>query len=173
MYHAVTQPCSTKESIVHNIKTVGKSGQISLGKAMAGMGFIVQELPGGDIVLKRAVVVPMSERLLDPAVHAELKAAREWRRSNPAKATDLAALGSKLGIKDIGLFGSYARNDQSEKSDIDILIDFDPEMENYDNYMAVYDIFESIFKNERIEIVTKNGLSPYIGPKILKEVMYV
>ncbi|MEI6749364.1 MAG: nucleotidyltransferase family protein [Bacteroidota bacterium] len=80
---------------------------------------------------------------------------------------------SKLGIKDIGLFGSYARNDQSEKSDIDILIDFDPEMENYDNYMAVYDIFESIFKNERIEIVTKNGLSPYIGPKILKEVMYV
>jgi predicted nucleotidyltransferase len=79
----------------------------------------------------------------------------------------------KLGIKDIGLFGSYARNDQSEKSDIDILIDFDPEMENYDNYMAVYDIFESLFKNERIEIVTKNGLSPYIGPKILKEVMYV
>ena len=79
----------------------------------------------------------------------------------------------KFGIKDIGLFGSYARNDQSEKSDIDILIDFDPEMESYDNYMAVYDIFESIFKNERIEIVTKNGLSPYIGPKILKEVMYV
>ena len=79
----------------------------------------------------------------------------------------------KFGIKDIGLFGSYARNDQSEKSDIDILIDFDPEMENYDNYMAVYDIVESIFKNERIEIVTKNGLSPYIGPTILKEVMYV
>ena len=84
---------------MHNIKTVGKSGQISLGKAMAGMGFIMQELPGGDIVLKRAVAVPMSEKLLDPAVHAELEAAREWRRSNPAKATDLAALGSKLGIK--------------------------------------------------------------------------
>jgi len=79
----------------------------------------------------------------------------------------------KFGIKNIGLFGSYARNDQSEKSDIDILIDFDPDMENYDNYMAVYDIFESIFKNEKIEIVTKNGLSPYIGPKILNEVMYV
>jgi len=49
---------------MHNIKTVGKSGQISLGKAMAGMGFINQELHGGDIVLKRAVVVPMNERLL-------------------------------------------------------------------------------------------------------------
>lgn len=89
-----------KQIIMNNIKTVGKSGQISLGKAMAGMGFIIQEQPGGDIVLKRALVVPMNERLLDPVVHAELEAAREWRRSNPPKATDLAALGSKLGIKE-------------------------------------------------------------------------
>ena len=85
---------------MHSIKTVGKSGQISLGKAMAGMGFIMEELPGGDIMLKRAVVVPMNERLLDPAVQAQLEAAREWRKKNPAKATDLAALASKLGIKD-------------------------------------------------------------------------
>ena len=85
---------------MHNIKTVGKSGQISLGKAMAGMGFIMQALPGGDIVLKRAIVVPMNESLLDPAVQAELEAAREWRRSNPANATDLAALASKLGNKE-------------------------------------------------------------------------
>ena len=39
--------------------------------------------------------------------------------------------------------------------------------------MAVYDLFENIFKNEKIEIVTKNGLSQYIGPRILKDVMYV
>ena len=79
----------------------------------------------------------------------------------------------KLGIRDIGLFGSYVRGDQSAKSDIDILIDFEPDKENYDNYMAVYDIIEQLFKNERIEIITKNGLSPYIGPKILNEVVYV
>lgn len=79
----------------------------------------------------------------------------------------------KLGIRDIGLFGSYVRNEQSDKSDIDILIDFEPDKENYDNYMAVYDRLEQLFENERIEIVTKNGLSPYIGPKILNEVVYV
>jgi predicted nucleotidyltransferase len=39
--------------------------------------------------------------------------------------------------------------------------------------MAVYDIFESLFKNQKVEVVTKNGLSKYIGPKILKDVMYV
>jgi hypothetical protein len=39
--------------------------------------------------------------------------------------------------------------------------------------MAVYDIFENIFKNQEVEVVTKNSLSKYIGPKILKDVMYV
>jgi predicted nucleotidyltransferase len=79
----------------------------------------------------------------------------------------------KYGVSAIGLFGSYLRNEQSIKSDIDLLIDFEPEKENFDNYMAVYDIFENLFKNEKIEIVTKNGLSKYIGPKILNDVMYV
>jgi uncharacterized protein len=80
---------------------------------------------------------------------------------------------SKLGIRNVGLFGSYIRNEQSSTSDIDLLIDFEPEKENFDNFMKVYDFFEKIFKNERVEVVTKNGLSPHIGPSILKEVQYV
>ncbi len=80
---------------------------------------------------------------------------------------------SKLGIRNIGLFGSYIRDEQSAGSDIDILIDFEPSKENFDNYMAVYDLFERLFNNEKVEVVTKNGLSPYIGPKILNEVVYV
>lgn len=80
---------------------------------------------------------------------------------------------SKFGIRNVGLFGSYIRDEQSNESDIDLLIDFEPEKENFDNYMAVYDLFEKLFKNEKIEVVTKNGLSPYIGPKILNEVQYV
>ncbi len=79
----------------------------------------------------------------------------------------------KYGIRSIGLFGSYARDEQSENSDIDILIDFGSDKENFDNYMAVYDIIENLFENQRVEIITKNALSPYIGPKILNEVQYV
>jgi len=78
----------------------------------------------------------------------------------------------RYGIRDIGLFGSYVRDEQSEESDIDILIDFEPDKENFDNYMAVYDIIERLFQNKKVDIVTKNGLSPYIGPKILNEVKY-
>ena len=80
---------------------------------------------------------------------------------------------SKFGVRNVGLFGSYSRNEQSSESDIDLLIDFEPEKENFDNFMAAYDLFEKIFKNEKIEVVTKNGLSQYIGPRILNEVVYV
>ncbi len=80
---------------------------------------------------------------------------------------------SLYGIRQVGLFGSYLRGEQNSKSDIDLLVDFEPENENFDNYMAVYDIFERLFINNKVEVVTKNGLSPYIGPKILKEVEYV
>lgn len=80
---------------------------------------------------------------------------------------------SKFGVNHIGLFGSYSRNEQSEKSDIDLLIDFEQGKGSFDNYMAVYDFFEELFKNKKIELVTKNSLSPHIGPKILNEVLYV
>jgi predicted nucleotidyltransferase len=80
---------------------------------------------------------------------------------------------SKFGIRNVGLFGSYLYNEQSSTSDIDLLIEFEPEKENFDNFMAACDLFEKLFKNEKIEVVTTNGLSPYIGPSILKEVHYV
>lgn|SRR5690554_3995174 len=79
----------------------------------------------------------------------------------------------KLGITNIGVFGSYVRDEQTKNSDIDLLIDFAPEYENFDNLMAVYDLLESIFKDEKVEVVTKNGLSPHMAPKILQEVTYV
>jgi predicted nucleotidyltransferase len=56
----------------------------------------------------------------------------------------------KFGIRSVGLFGSYIHEEQSSGSDIDLLIDFEPEKENFDNFMAVYDLFEKLFKNEKV-----------------------
>jgi predicted nucleotidyltransferase len=79
---------------------------------------------------------------------------------------------ASFGVKKIGLFGSYARHEQHLHSDIDILVDFDPTKETFDNFMNLYDYLENLFTGEKIEIITVNGLSPYIGPHILKEVDY-
>ena len=79
--------------VTMSIKIVGKSGQISLGKALAGTGFLVEELPGGDIVLKRAAIVPINERWLhEPAVREKLAQADAWMRANPPAETSLEEL---------------------------------------------------------------------------------
>jgi predicted nucleotidyltransferase len=78
-----------------------------------------------------------------------------------------------FGVDQVGLFGSYVREEQSPNSDIDILVHFKPEQETFDNLMFTYDLFENLFKGFKVEVVTNTGLSPYIGPQILKEVQYV
>jgi predicted nucleotidyltransferase len=76
------------------------------------------------------------------------------------------------GVASIGLFGSFIRNEATPSSDIDILIDFHPSHETFDNFMAVCDLLETVFPEQAVEVVTRNGLSQYIGPAILKEVEY-
>lgn len=78
-----------------------------------------------------------------------------------------------FGVSKIGLFGSYVRGEQQKDSDIDVYIEFKPEAETFNNFMDLYDLLEETFEENTIDIVTQNGLSPFIGPKILKEVEYV
>ncbi|MBV8501148.1 MAG: hypothetical protein JO142_11765 [Burkholderiales bacterium] len=83
---------------MQTIKVVGKRGQISVGKALAGQAFVLQELPGGDLLLKRAVLVPFDERWLhEPAMKAKLAQAEKWMQQNSPTSSDLAGLAKKLG----------------------------------------------------------------------------
>lgn len=79
----------------------------------------------------------------------------------------------KLGVDVIGLFGSYVGEEQDENSDIDLLVAFEEDKESFNSFMELCYLLEDIFRGKKVEVVTKNGLSPYIGPKILKEVEYV
>ncbi|VAW29163.1 hypothetical protein MNBD_BACTEROID06-1789 [hydrothermal vent metagenome] len=76
------------------------------------------------------------------------------------------------GVNNIGLFGSFVGNNQKSDSDIDILVDFKSSEETFDNLMSIYDVLEKSFKNYKVDIVTKNGLSEHIGSYILKETEY-
>jgi uncharacterized protein len=87
--------------------------------------------------------------------------------------TSNAMLIRQYGISKIGLFGSYARQQETKDSDIDILIDFEGDKETFDNFMAICNLLEQLFSEHKVEVVTTNGLSPYIGPYILKNVEYV
>jgi hypothetical protein len=77
-----------------------------------------------------------------------------------------------LGVKRIGLFGSFVRGEQRPESDIDFLVEFEQGRKTFDSFMELSFLLERTQKH-RIELVTVESLSPYIGPYILKEVEYV
>ncbi len=61
----------------------------------------------------------------------------------------------RYSVRKIGLFGSYARRRQTEKSDIDLLVEF--ERPTYDNFLGLSRELEKIF-GKKIEILTPQGL---------------
>ena len=78
-----------------------------------------------------------------------------------------------VGVCQLGLFGSTVRGENIPKSDIDILIDFNAGQETYLNFMDACTILQDAFGKIKLDVVTKKGLSPYIGETILSEVEYV
>lgn len=77
-----------------------------------------------------------------------------------------------LGASRIGLFGSFVRGEQRPDSDIDLLVEFEPGQKSFDNFMGLSFFLEEILQY-KVELITAESLSPYIGPHILKEVEYV
>jgi len=77
-----------------------------------------------------------------------------------------------LGVAKIGLFGSFGRSEQHQDSDVDLLVEFAPGQKTFDAFMELSFLLEEILER-RVELVTVESLSPYIGPHILKEVEYV
>lgn len=80
---------------------------------------------------------------------------------------------SLVGVSQLGLFGSTVRGENKPNSDIDILLDFNAGQETYLNFMIACQILEENFKRNKLDVVTRKGLSPYIGQTILQEVEYV
>ncbi len=77
----------------------------------------------------------------------------------------------RLGVHRCGLFGSFVRNEPDDQSDIDILVEFQPGMKTFDNFMHLASFLEDLF-GRHVDLITTESLSPYIGPHILREVEY-
>ena len=77
-----------------------------------------------------------------------------------------------LGVKKLGLFGSFVYKEHHAESDIDFLVEFERGKKTFDNFMRLSFFLEDLFER-RVELVTPEALSPYIGPHIMREVEYV
>jgi len=82
-------------------------------------------------------------------------------------------LQNEYHITEFGVFGSYVRGDQTEESDVDILVVFDP---SFDLDLITYCHIQNYISDTldvKVDLVTKKSLKPYIGESILKEVVYL
>lgn len=77
-----------------------------------------------------------------------------------------------FGVTSLGIFGSFRKGKIKESSDVDLLVDFDPAKKSFDNFMDLSFFLEGIF-GRKVEIVTTQSLSKFIGPHILNEVQNV
>jgi predicted nucleotidyltransferase len=74
-----------------------------------------------------------------------------------------------LGVRRLGLFGSVARSEATETSDLDFLVDM--EHKTFDAYMDLKEFLEQLF-GSKVDLVTKDALKPRLREPILKETIY-
>ncbi len=78
----------------------------------------------------------------------------------------------EFGIRQIGIFGSLVSGTTTSDSDIDLLLDFEPQKKTYRNFYNGTELLESLPKRP-IDAVTPQSLSPHIKPYIDREITYV
>ncbi|MFA6531066.1 MAG: nucleotidyltransferase family protein [Candidatus Micrarchaeia archaeon] len=79
-------------------------------------------------------------------------------------------LAKEYKIKEIGVFGSYVRGEQTKKSDLDIIVDFS----KTPGLLRFIELEETLTKilGVKVDLVPKKALKPRIGAHILREVVY-
>ena len=79
-------------------------------------------------------------------------------------------LGSRYGLSSIGIFGSYARNEQREDSDLDLLVEFSKPVGL--EFIDLADELEDLL-HLKVDLVSKAGVSSRYLPHIEKDILYV
>jgi len=73
----------------------------------------------------------------------------------------------RYGVKKASLFGSFVRGENTERSDIDILVEFEGEKSLLDLSSLKIDLEEAL--GRRVDVLTYNSINPLLKERILKE----
>ncbi len=84
---------------------------------------------------------------------------------------DKLYLRKEYGVKTVGVFGSYVRDEAKRGSDLDILIEFKEPVSLFEFLALEHHLSE--LTDKKVDLVMKSALKPRIGKHITKEVVYV
>jgi hypothetical protein len=82
----------------------------------------------------------------------------------------LAEIGA-LGARRIGVFGSFARGEARDDSDVDVFVEFEDDKRTDDNFFALHELLENLL-GRRVELVTDKALTETKARLILPTVRY-
>jgi predicted nucleotidyltransferase len=81
----------------------------------------------------------------------------------------LPSLKQNFKVKSIGIFGSYAREEQTEKSDIDLLVEFEAPV-GFFKFIELEDYLSEKL-GVKVDLVTPDALKPLIKPQVMEELL--
>ena len=73
------------------------------------------------------------------------------------------------GARRLGLFGSYARDEATEVSDLDFVVEF--ETKSFDSYMNLKEFLEGLF-GCRVDLVLTDAIKPRLRATVLEEAVH-
>lgn len=77
----------------------------------------------------------------------------------------------RFAVKHLSLFGSTARNEAREDSDVDVLVEFEGPA-TFDGYMGLLFYLESLL-GRKVDLITGNSLKPRVRPNVEKDLIRV
>ena len=77
----------------------------------------------------------------------------------------------RFGVHRLGLFGSYVHGQQKKRSDVDLLVSFNRDIDLFD-FVDLREFLENKL-HAKVDLVMESALKPAIGKRILAEVEYV
>ncbi len=97
----------------------------------------------------------------------------DGRDMKPADAISkhLEELRKRYGVTEIGIFGSFSREEDQSGSDVDILVAFAAPVDFF-TFLELKEYLENLLERE-VDLVTKKALKPFIRDRILREVTYL
>ena len=100
--------------------------------------------------------------------------AQRRRKSAVLKKLEAAApaIRSQYGVTRIGIFGSFARGEQTRTSDVDVLVDLAPGYATLKNFVGLADHLEALFRR-KVDLITVEGLDNYIRKHVEAEVIWI
>lgn len=73
-------------------------------------------------------------------------------------------------LTELALFGSYARDDQKDKSDIDIMVHL--ANKSFKNYLKVIELLEHQFPQKEVQVVSKDAIKPHYFEFVKHDLLY-